>query len=210
MSSKNQYIIKNFITDSEANQIINWIDTIDYDQDIKNHHISEVAKHLNGKSFMFDLSNTEITNYITSEQSGENVICSGVPDIISNLVGRIATSLNIPKDNVFLQAIYMNKGGVVKPHYDVGLKGYINYKCNISVLSEDYVFVVDGDKMNIQQKDLYCFEASLFKHWTEKSFDNKRILLSFGFVLPYSVLGKSSDDPRVRLSNRLEKYFQKK
>jgi hypothetical protein len=56
---------------------------------------------------------------------------------------------------------------------------------------------------------MYCFEASLFKHWTPNKFDSRRILLSFGFLIPYKDLGRSEEDPRVRLSQRIEKYFQK-
>jgi len=32
--------------------------------------------------------------------------------------------------------------------------------------------------------------------------------LSFGFVLKYEDLGRDINDPRVRLSKRIEKYFQ--
>jgi hypothetical protein len=62
--------------------------------------------------------------------------------------------------------------------------------------------------MNINEGDLYCFEASLYKHWSNE-FNFNRILLSFGFVLKYSELGRNEYDHRVRLSNRIEKYFQK-
>jgi hypothetical protein len=67
---------------------------------------------------------------------------------------------------------------------------------------------VDKEIFDIQQSDLYCFEASLFKHWTEKEFNSKRILLSYGFILPYADLCRTEDDYRVRLSKRIEKYFQ--
>jgi hypothetical protein len=33
-------------------------------------------------------------------------------------------------------------------------------------------------------------------------------MLSFGFILPYEALGRDSNDTRVRLSKRIEKYFQ--
>ena len=61
--------------------------------------------------------------------------------------------------------------------------------------------------MNIDEGDLYCFEASLYKHWSN-SFDFDRIILSFGFILEYSDLGRDENDPRVRLSKRIERYFQ--
>jgi hypothetical protein len=102
----------------------------------------------------------------------------------------------------------MKKGGKIQPHYDASIDGYINYKCNISVLSEDYKIFIDGSSPVIKQKDLYCFEASLYKHWTEE-FNSRRVFLSFGFIVPYSVVGRTETDPRVRLSQRISKYFQK-
>ena len=39
-------------------------------------------------------------------------------------------------------------------------------------------------------------------------FNSKRILLSYGFIIPYNMLGRTEDDYRVRLSKRIEKYFQ--
>jgi hypothetical protein len=102
----------------------------------------------------------------------------------------------------------MNKGGKINPHYDASIDGYVIYKCNISVLSEDYKIFIDDSSPVIGQKDLYCFEASLYKHWTEE-FNSRRVFLSFGFILPYGVLGRNESDPRVRLSQRISKYFQK-
>jgi aspartyl/asparaginyl beta-hydroxylase (cupin superfamily) len=107
------------------------------------------------------------------------------------------------------QAVDMNKGGKIKPHYDASIAGYINYKCNICVLSHDYDIYIGDEYSNIKQKDLYCFEASLYKHWTNE-FNSRRIFLSFGFVVPYSVMNININDPRVRLSNRINKYFQTK
>lgn len=41
-------------------------------------------------------------------------------------------------------------------------------------------------------------------------FVNDRILLSFGFLVPYSYTGRSINVPLVRLSNRIKKYFMDK
>ena len=62
--------------------------------------------------------------------------------------------------------------------------------------------------IKIQETDLYGFEASLYKHWTNE-FNSRRIFLSIGFILPYSILNRNENDPRIRLSKRIEKYFQK-
>ena len=201
-------IKKNFITQDEANQIINWLDSVNHTGDDSNHHLTELSKSLNGVSYMFDISNTPLTNYITKFQSISDVSKEGLPSFIFNIIDRISEEFNFPKDNVFLQAVDMNKGGKINPHYDASIDGYVNYKCNISVLSEDYDFYVDKESVKIQESDLYGFEASLYKHWTNE-FNSRRVFLSFGFLLKYEDVGRDMNDPRVRLSKRIEKYFQK-
>ena len=201
-------IKKNFITQDEANQIVNWLDSVNHTGDDSNHHLTELSKSLNGVSYMFDISNTPLTNYITKFQSISDVSKEGLPSFIFNIIDRISEEFNFPKDNVFLQAVDMNKGGKINPHYDASIDGYVNYKCNICVLSEDYDFYVDKGSVKIQESDLYGFEASLYKHWTNE-FNSRRVFLSFGFLLKYEDVGRTINDPRVRLSKRIEKYFQK-
>jgi len=201
-------IKKNFITQDEANQIVNWLDSVNHTGDDSNYHLTELSKVLKGKSCIFDISNTPLTNYITKFQSISDVSKEGLPSFIFNIIDRISEEFNFPKDNVFLQAVDMNKGGKINPHYDASIDGYVNYKCNISVLSEDYDFYVDKESVKIQESDLYGFEASLYKHWTNE-FNSRRVFLSFGFVLKYEDVGRTINDPRVRLSKRIEKYFQK-
>ena len=198
---------KNFITKDEVNQIVNWIDSVNHSGNDSNHHLTELSKTLNGKSYIFDISNTPLTNYITKFQSISDVSKEGLPSFIFNIIDRISEEFNFPKDNIFLQAVDMNKGGKINPHYDASINGYVNYKCNISVLSEDYDFFLDKEILKIQETDLYGFEASLYKHWTNE-FNSRRIFLSFGFVLPYEILNRTKNDPRVRLSKRIGKYFQ--
>ena len=200
-------IKKKFITKDEVNQIVNWIDSVNHNGNDSNHHLTELSKTLNGKSFIFDISNTPLTNYITKFQSISDVSNDILPEFIHNIIDRISEEFNFPKDNIFLQSIDMNKGGKINPHYDASIDGYINYKCNISVLSEDYDFFIDKESINIEETDLYGFEASLYKHWTNE-FNSRRVFLSFGFILPYEILNRTENDPRVRLSKRIEKYFQ--
>jgi hypothetical protein len=199
---------KKFITNDESNQIVNWIESINHIGNDSNHHLTELSKDLNGKSYIFDISNTPLTNYISKFQSISDVSKDPLPDFIHNIIDKISKEFNFPKENVFLQAVDMNKGGKINPHYDASIDGYVNYKCNISVLSEDYKLYVDKDTIDIEETDLYGFEASLYKHWTEE-FNSRRVFLSFGFILPYDVLGRNESDPRVRLSQRILKYFQK-
>jgi hypothetical protein len=199
---------KKFITKDESDQIVNWIDSVSHNGNDANHHLSELSKVLNGKSYMFDISNTTLTNYITNFQSISDVSKEPLPEFINNIIDRISNSFGFPKENIFLQAVDMGKSGKVNPHYDAAMDGYINYKCNISVLSEDYDLFIDKELIKVQETDLYGFEASLYKHWTNE-FNSRRVFLSFGFILPYEILNRSKNDPRVRLSRRIEKYFQK-
>ena len=198
---------KNFITKDEVNQIVNWVDSVNHNGNDSNHHLTELSKGLNGKSCIFDISNTSLTNYITKFQSISDVSKETLPYFIYKIIDRISEKFNFPKDNIFLQSVDMNKGGKINPHYDASIDGYINYKCNISVLSEDYELFLDKVSIKIQETDLYGFEASLYKHWTNE-FNSRRVFLSFGFIVPYDVVGRSENDPRVRLSQRIQKYFQ--
>ena len=208
VDSETYKIKKNFITKDEANQIVQWIDSVNHTGDDSNYHLSELSKTLKGKSCIFDISNTPLTNYIAKFQSISDVSNDPLPDFIHVIIDRISSELNLPKENIFLQAVDMNKGGKINPHYDASLDGYVNYKCNISVLSEDYDFYVGDEVVNIEESDMYCFEASLYKHWTNE-FNSRRIFLSFGFILKYEDVNREINDPRIRLSQRIGKYFQK-
>jgi len=199
---------KNFISDDEVKLIVDWVDSLNPEDGNPNYHLSKISKSLKGKSCIIDISNTELTNYITNFQSVSKVSKQEIPQIIKTIFKRISDENNIPLDNIFIQAVDMNKGGKVQPHYDASIDGYINYKCNISVLSDNYEIFIDKSSPTIEQKDLYCFEASLYKHWTNE-FNSRRVFLSFGFLLPYDILNRDKNDPRVRLSQRISKYFQK-
>ena len=208
MEPKDYKVIKNFITDDESSRIIDWIEGLSPKSTNPNHHLSELSKVVKGTSIIFDISKTNLTDYITNFQSTNKVEKDGIPEFIQIIIDRVANLLNLPKDNTFIQAVDMRQGGKINPHYDASIDGYINYKCNISVLSEDYnIFIGDGSA-HIEEKDLYCFEASLYKHWTNE-FNSRRIFLSIGFIVPYSTMNRDENDPRVRLSKRIEKYFQK-
>lgn len=209
MEPENHKIIRGFLSPDERNLILEWVSQISHTPDPKNPHISFVRSGLNGNSYMIDIAKTEPTQYVCDFQSGHDVMIVDTPPIFLSLAQKISTTVGIPLLNCFVQIIDMSPGGIIKPHYDSTFSGMCNYKCNISVISEDYIFSTDKKKMEISQGDLYCFEASLYKHWSEREFSKKRVLLSFGFLLPYSVLGWNLDDPRVRLSERIQKKFQK-
>jgi hypothetical protein len=209
MEFYNDYVFdKNFINQSEISNIVTWVDSIKHSGSDANHHLKELNKKLNGNSFIFDISNNELTNYVTNFQSIYDVSYDIPPDFIMEIINRVGNKLNFPKNNIYLQVVDMSSGGKIEPHYDVSKNGYINYKCNISVLSEDYDFFIDKNVIKVKQSDMYCFEASLYKHWTDE-FKNRRVFLSIGFLLKYEELKRQYNDPRVRLSRRVEKYFQK-
>ena len=207
MGPKNHKIINDFINDDEISLIIDWVGSLEHEDSDPNYHLSEISKTLKGKSCIIDISDNHLTNYITNFQSINKVSKNKIPDFIDKILDRISNKIGLPKENVFLQAIDMREGGKISPHYDASIDGYINYKCNVSVLAEDYNIYIGEEFSNIKPKDLYCFEASLYKHWTEE-FNSRRIFLSFGFIVPYSVLNRDESDPRVRLSKRIGKYFQ--
>ncbi len=200
-------IIRDFISKEESTLIVNWVDSLNHTGGDSNYHLSELSKDLKGKSCIFDISDTPLTNYITKFQSISDVSKEKLPLFIYDIIERISKEFNFSKDNIFLQAVDMRKGGKINPHYDAAIDGYINYKCNISVLSDDYEFFIDNKSISIKERDIYCFEASLYKHWTNE-FTSRRVFISFGFILPYNTLNRTENDPRVRLSRRIEKYFQ--
>lgn len=102
--------------------------------------------------------------------------------------------------------IKIGSGGQVKPHYDASAPGYIAFKCNLNITPEEDTIFIDNQCFDLLEGELYCFEASLFKHWLEKS-EKERILLSYGFLLSYKELGWDETAPRIRLSQRIWKKF---
>ena len=210
MEKNNFKNFSDFLSESERNDILNFVLNFDLNLDeIQNFHIKTVRSELKGKSFMFNIDETKVSNYLSEFQSGSQVFDrSLLPETIINLKEKISQKCEIELENCFLQIIKMKSGGKIRKHYDSTLPGFINYKCNISLLSDDYILFTNGKNISVKQNDLYCFEASLYRHWTEE-FKSDRILLSFGFGLPLEKLGRNSSDPRVRMSQRIFKYFQK-
>ena len=208
MEPTNHKIERKFLDSETIEKVVSYVNTINELVVLKDHHLKYLVSKLNGSSYMYDISKTELTNKLTKFQSGGYIVDEELPIVFTEIISKISGLLQLSTDNVFLQIVDMNKGGTISKHYDASYDGYINYKCNISIMSEDYDFCIDKETVNIGQSDMYCFEASLYKHWTPKTFASRRILLSFGFLLPYDELGRSAEDPRVRLSKRIEKYFQ--
>lgn len=200
----------NFITVEEATEIRLVVEKLLQSPGvIENRHLFSVANSLEGEQFMFDLSGSKESSILSTYQSAGQVMTQAPDSLFIELMKRIATKLNISSDSVFLQVLRQEAGGSILPHYDSALKGFITYKCNIAVQSEDYQLFLEDKPFGITQLDLYCFEASLYKHRTD-AFKKRRIILSYGFILPYGDLGRDQNCPRVRLSQRIIKYFQNK
>lgn len=202
-------IIEKFISKSEKLEIIDFVNNLDFESVVINKHIDSVSSKLNGESYMFDITKSEKSREISLYQSSNNLMTIDPIKLLIQIIDRISDTLEISKDNVFLQILNQEAGGYINPHYDTSIDGHITYKCNISILSDNYELFVGDDMINISELDLYCFEASLYKHWTNP-FSGRRVILSYGFILPYADLGRSEYDPRVRLSKRIFKYFQSK
>ena len=209
MEFENHKIVHDFLTETEREELINYVNDLSFVSSIDNVHIKTVAEKLNGSAYMFDLSETSISNYLSTFQSSGNLISKNLlPLLIFGIKKRIAEALCLSDEHCFLQIIDMNKGGKITPHYDTAFTDHITYKCNISLLSHPFTLYVDKHEINIRENDLYCFEASLFKHHTNE-FKSRRILLSYGFSVPISAMNRTENDVRVRLSNRIFNHFQK-
>lgn len=203
-------IIPNFIDDTDRESILEFTNLLLPPQKyLSNHHIREVRQKTGGVSVIWDISKTDVSTYISSFQSsGTQKDGQELPQIFFDLQDRISDALGIDKKHSFLQIVKMYSGGKIPPHYDTCHPGYITLKSNISVISENYKIWLDKIDYSISQGDLYCFEASLFKHWTE-AFSSPRVLLSYGFLVEYEKMNRDIHDPRVRLSERIFKIYQK-
>lgn len=204
-------IFSDFLNHVDKEEVLKFTDTLSQENKvITNEHIREVLDKTGGLSRIYDISGTEVSRYVSSFQSSQNSLSpDNLPRIFFDLLDKISEKLSIQPEHSFLQIVKMDSGGKIPPHYDTSYPGYITLKCNISVKSEDYQIWIDKIPYSISEGYLYSFEASLFKHWTE-AFTRPRVLLSYGFVLPYHILGRDENDPRIRLTQRIFKYFQSK
>jgi len=177
---------------------------------VENEHIREVGLELMGESHIYDISGTKESGYLAGFQSSGNTLDGSLlPPVLRDMSERVAEAAGVPPTNRFLQVVRMGPGGRIRRHYDTALPGFVNFKCNLSLLSEDYVIHVDKTEVRVGQGDLYCFEASLYPHWSG-TFTRPRVLLSYGFAVPYADLGLEDSDPRVRMSERIYRVFQER
>jgi len=197
--------ITEFISQEEVKLILEYTPCCNNDV-IKNEHIRAIADATNGWTVLCDLTKSDVSKEV-AEFQGDSTIVEEVPTIFNELADRIALALNISKNHVFFQYISLGENGMVKKHYDAGKPGYITYKCNICISGpEEDVVWTDDSPLTIFPRDLYCFEANLYKHWMDSS-ESRRVHLSYGFLIPYSELGWQEDSPRIRMSNRIWKAY---
>ena len=201
-------LIENFISAQEREEILEYSksqkDVVP--GDIKNVHVKAVNEQIKGSSITCDMTNTEVSK-AASKYQGDSTCVTSVPELFYNIKDRISDEVKINKENVFFQFLQLKSGGAVPMHYDASAPGYITYKCNIPVIGPNTDDVhIDKSVFSFPMLSLYCFEANLYKHWANAS-DEKRIILSYGFIVPYADLGWKESDGRVRLSNKLWKKF---
>ncbi len=204
----NQKIIPNFLSEEERvkiQQLILKNQSIDLTLD--NIHIKSVAEGLKGKALIYDFTETDISKALVAYQGNNNSLGELDP-IFFEIKDKIVKALNIREQHSFVQLVTLAENGSIKPHYDAGIPGYITYKCNVSIQSDNYNFHVGNNILPIEENSLYCFEANLFKHWTLPH-TNSRILLSYGFIIPYEELNWEANAPEIRLANRIFSKFQK-
>ena len=105
MEKSNFKSFPDFLTESERNDILNFVLNFDLDLDeIQNFHIKTVRSELNGKSFMFNIDETEVSNYLSTFQSGSQVFNKNLlPNSIINLKEKISQKCEINLENCFLQ-----------------------------------------------------------------------------------------------------------
>ncbi len=199
--------IQDFISTEEQNEIIHWARTQDLPTEtVENEHVKAVHTSIDGFSVLHNFTKTDIATYISKFQGDSRQIDS-VPEVLSNIRDRIAKKFSLDASHTFVQLIVMGKEGYVTTHYDAGIDGYITYKCNMNVVGpdEDTVYI-DTTKITVRPKELYAFEANLFKHWVSTC-GEERIVLSYGFLVPYADLEWELDDPRIRMAQRIAKKF---
>lgn len=202
-------LIKNFISSSEVDEIIKYgyVQQEVVASTIANIHVKKINENLKGSSITCDMTCTEISS-AASKYQGDATCVSYVPSIFHNIKDKIASIIGINKSHVFFQYLELKAGGKVPMHYDVAVPGYITYKCNVAVIGPEIDEIyINKDIFTFPQRSLYCFEASLYKHWAIPA-ECRRIVLSYGFMLSYSDLGWADTDPRIKLSNRLWNKFQ--
>jgi len=193
--------------ESEIPSLIKDLDHYALRQVDGNEHVRTTNAAINGHSVLYDLSNTPVSSEIADMQGGSTVEShSDTPIHHEVVVERIRELTGITATDYFVQLINIGVGGRVIPHYDIPIDGYVTYKCNI-VLAGRHKIYVNKDPLTAMPGDMYCFEASLYKHWLNSHPINIKIA-SYGFMIKYEDLGRSLDDPRVRMSRRILKYVK--
>lgn len=200
-------VINHFISEAERTEINTWVESYNpHAVPLENNPAKSISDQLNGYTLLYDISESDISKHISKFQ-GDRSTDNILPPVVSGLVDRITAVASINRDHVFMQLIVLNQGGIISPHYDASINGYINYKCNVCIAGPavDRIYI-DKSHVDVSPRDLYCFEASLLKHWAD-AVETQRIVLSFGFMVPYEVLGWSANSPRVKLSKSIMKIF---
>ena len=195
-------IKENFLNDKELKEILLFDKNNKENAEIKSKHIEKLNKEINGWSVLCNFSKTKECNQISKFQ-GDFTQTEEMPVVFKEISNKISSTLKIKDNHIFCQYISIGENGKVASHYDVGIPGFITYKCNICVMGpKEDVLTVAKENHIIKPNDLYCFEANFFKHHLKEN-TQARIHISYGFLLEYKDLNWKEDSPRVKLSNRI-------
>ena len=94
----NHVLYKDFLDRQTQQEIIDYVDTINENFVLTDHHLKYLISKINGKSYMYDLSKTDLTSKMTLFQSGGYVMKDELPNVFHILLNKIADKLALPKD----------------------------------------------------------------------------------------------------------------
>jgi hypothetical protein len=163
MESKNHKIIRSFLDKKTRNEVIDYVNKINESITLNDHHLKYLVSKLNGNSYMYDISKSDLTNKITSFQSGGYVMNQDLPKVFIELRDKISKELSIPTSHSFLQIVDMDNEGSIERHYDASFKGFIkvtSYKltddfiCRAATLDELLSDSFISSKQSIRDADL--------------------------------------------------------
>lgn len=208
-------LIHDFVSPHEQATLISWVTTLrekfGKQAIVENDHLRRLQESINGFSVMYLFTETPVMRLFAKTITDSNLI-EDVHALCREVQSRVKNELKYPEmdQHNYLQVMWMGPGGHVKPHYDPSPPGYVNCRANLYLSSyEGDCLHIDKETISLHERDLYCFEPSLYKHWTDPTTVEQRISICFGFLLPYESLGVDPASSRVRFSQKVwNKYLK--
>jgi len=210
-------LVNEFISPEEQEKLNVWFEEVKErhgeNQVVDQDGLRSLQESIKGWSIMRGLSDSEplkqlVHSLIEDEKDDFGEIPQFVWDIRDRIIEEWKEEIPDLADNSFVQLTLVGKDGFVHPHYDPSPDGFVTCRANVffSTWDGDHIYI-NKKLFPIQERDLICFAASIYKHKTEPSQCEKRAFCSFGFLIPYETFGIDHDDPKVRMSRRIWKHF---